>query len=119
MVRPHDAANIVFAFQMHDSLLSSFATELVLLFRQNQRKRRTILPLLKTLEKLINSGCLNGIIQVKESSFCVDLLECLMAEANRCTNVSTLLALISVSLGILSSFHAQEVREIEASWLLQ
>jgi hypothetical protein len=84
--------------------------ELVRLFQCNQRRRRVILPLLKTLDKLLNRGCLNALIRVKESKFCVSLLSCMVAEAKGCNDVHTLLAIVGVSLGLLSSHHEQTVR---------
>lgn len=108
---------LVFAYVrfMSHNLPFLLPSELVRLFRYNQRKRRIILPLLKTLDKLLNRGCLNGLIHVPESTFCVSLLSCMMVEALGCNDVHTLLAIVSVSLGLLSPQHHQQVRSF-AAW---
>ncbi len=90
--------------------LSLFRLELVGLFRRNQRKRRVILPLLKTLDKLLNSGCFNGLVHSTDSIFCISLLSCMIMEAKGCNDVHTLLAIVEITLGLLSSQHCQQVR---------
>ena len=97
--------------QYRVSRLSFSTPELVQVFRCNHRRGRIILPLLKTLDKLVNRGCLNGLIHVKESTFCVSLLECMIMEAKGCKDVHTLLTIVSVSLGLLSPLHNQTVRQ--------
>ena len=76
----------------------------------HQRNRRIVLPLLKTLDILINRGCLNDLIHTEKSAFNVSLLDCLRTEAKKCTDVHSLLAIVNVSLGILSSQHVPTVR---------
>jgi hypothetical protein len=97
----------------HRSRLFWTLLELVRLFKCHQRNRRIIIPLLKTLDTLINRGCLNGLIHTKESAFSVSLYGCLTTEANRCTDVHILLAIVNVSLGIVSSQHSPTVRTID------
>jgi hypothetical protein len=61
------------------------------------------LPLLKTIDILLNRGCLNAVALRQDASFSSSLLACLKIEANKCTDVHRLLAIVSVSLGILCS----------------
>ena len=90
--------------------VNPFTSEFLIFFRHHQRERRIILPLLKTLDTLLNRGYLNLVLQIEESKYSLSLLGCLKAEANRCTDIHTLLAIVSVTLGILNVEQSQQVR---------
>lgn len=87
------------------------ADVLLKIFRRHQRDRRVTLPLLKTIDLLLLRGCLNPLVHTDDTSFPSSILQCLTAEANRCSDVHRLLVIVSVSLAILSCRRNSKMNE--------
>jgi hypothetical protein len=60
-----------------------------------------VLPLLKTIDMLMNRGCLEKLIS--EKSFHLSLLDYLRKESKSCKDVQRLTAILSVSAGLIVS----------------
>ena len=71
------------------------------MFRQNKRNGRVLLPLLSTLDKLLSHGYLDELISGKDGMFVSKLMSSLSSEANGCSDVKRLLAIVGVSLNLL------------------
>eukprot|EP00536_Pseudo-nitzschia_multiseries_P008637 jgi/Psemu1/257408/estExt_Genewise1Plus.C_2220030 len=81
--------------------LGRLGTVFLDLFKKHQHEGRVILPLLKTIEILLNRGCIEQL--VKEKSFSLSLLERLREESETCNDITRLTAIISVSTGLIAS----------------
>lgn len=71
------------------------------LFRQYKRNGRVLLPLLFTMDKLLSHGYLDELICAQNGIFIRHLITCLANEANGCSDVKRLLAIVGVSLALL------------------
>jgi len=71
------------------------------IFEKHQHEGRVVLPLLKTIEMILNRGCIEHL--VREKSFSSLLLERLREESKDCTDIKRLMAIISVSTGLIIS----------------
>lgn len=71
------------------------------LLRQNKRNGRVLLPLLSTLDKLLTHGYLDELLSANNGEFVSNLMSCLAKEANGCSDVKRLLAIVGVSLNLV------------------
>lgn len=71
-------------------------------FDQHTKDGRVILPLLKTVEKLLSHECLNPILSDNEG-FPSELFIKIQRETYRCTDMQRLFAIASVLIGLLPS----------------
>jgi hypothetical protein len=78
-------------------------TVLLKIFKRHQKEERVIIPLLKTMDKLLDSGLDMTLLANDKINFARDLLHHLKVEARGCSAVPRLLAIIDVSLALLSS----------------
>ena len=69
-----------------------------------------IIPLLKTLDKLLSHGCFNSILLTTNinnfsdtNSFATSIVLSIKTETKYCTNVNKLIAIVNVLLSLLSS----------------
>ena len=60
-----------------------------------------MLPLLFTMDKLLSHGYLDELICAQNGIFIRHLISCLASEANGCSDVKRLLAIVGVSLALL------------------
>ena len=82
--------------------MEKLGTSFLRLFQENKRKRRVVLPLLKTLEKLFDRGMIDVLLTQTDDTFAESLLLCIQTEVNGCTDVYILLSAVSVALSLLS-----------------
>ena len=92
--------------------LSAFPTSYSILvflelFRKHHGEARVVLPLLKTIDMLLNRGCLERLTS-EESLFYVSLLDHLAIESTSCRDVKRLTAIISVSTGLIGSVRTSQ-----------
>jgi hypothetical protein len=71
------------------------------IFGKHQHEGRVILPLLKTIEILMNRMCIEKL--VSDTAFSSDLLEKLKEEAKYCTDIPRLTAILNVATGLIAS----------------
>jgi len=71
------------------------------LFHLHRKNQRVILPLLKTIDKLLSRGCLDDLLRMKNCPFPDSLLSNIKKEAKGCMDIKRLFAIASVSLGLL------------------
>jgi hypothetical protein len=71
------------------------------IFDKHQHEGRVILPLLKTIEILMNRLCIKSLI--KDKTFSLDLLKRLKEETKNCSDVPLLTAILNVATGIIVS----------------
>jgi len=87
--------------KVHRLIVGSYLIAVFLdLFKKHQHDGRIVLPLLRTLDMLMNRRCLGGL--VNERSFRASLLERLWKESNSCKDIKCLVAIVSVSTGLIS-----------------
>jgi len=60
-----------------------------------------LVPLLSTLEKLLSHGFLDELLCAPNETFLSNLVSCLASEANGCSDIKRLLAIVGVSLNLL------------------
>lgn len=71
------------------------------LFDRHQHEGRVTLPLLKTIDSLLNRMCLDSL--VAKEAFTLSLLQNLREEAKGCTDTQSLTAILNVSCGMIGS----------------
>jgi len=84
---------------------------LLRLFDKHTKEGRVILPLLKTLDKLLSHGCLDFLLHEQKMEFPNKLLSCIKKEANKCTDMKRLFAIIAVAIGMLHSKEKEVVHD--------
>lgn len=78
-----------------------YATVLLDLFTRHRHEGRVILPLLKTIDLLLNRLCLESLMS--QTTFITSLLQNLREEAKECTDTQRLTAILNVSCCLLAS----------------
>ena len=71
------------------------------LFDSHHSDGRVILPLLRTIDKLISHGCLDNLLNNPNNQFCEALVTKIKLEEKKCSDVKRLLAIIDVLSGML------------------
>ena len=88
------------------------------LFQNHSKDNRVILPLLKTLDKLLSHGCFNSILLAEcisnkdndKTTLATSLVLAIKTETKYCTNVNKLMAIVNVLLSLLSLSDVKLVR---------
>jgi len=81
------------------------------LFDKHTKEGRVILPLLKTLDKLLSHGCLDFLLNEPKIDFPGKILACIKLEASNCTDMKRLFAIVPVAIGMLHSTDKELVHD--------
>ncbi len=85
-----------------DEKLQKLGKAFLGLFEKHQGEGRVILPLLKTIDMLLNRGCLEELLTT-QGTFCTRLIDHLRIEGQKSRDVKRLSSIVSVSTGLIAT----------------